>query len=169
MITPLSFRVLLLGALLSAAGAACAQVPAKAAAKAQAKTPAKAPAKAPLQTGKPALMAPPTGGVKPEDRARELTTSMAEALHLAPDQIKRVQEINLLSVQRVEEARRTFARQLPRMRAEIDLIGESRLTLLKNVLTEQQFRAYTAMRERKMGIPEALKQQAAMSEAAGGQ
>lgn len=98
-----------------------------------------------------------------------MTISMVQALGLAAVQAKRVQEINLLSVQRVEEARHTYVRQLARMRAEIELIGNSRLSLLKDVLTEQQFRAYAAMREKKMGIPQALKQQAAMSESAGGE
>ena len=115
----------------------------------------------------PAL--PPVGGIKPEDRARQMTTSMTQALGLAATQVERVQAINLLSVQRVEEARRTYARKLKRMHAEIDLIGNSRLSLLKDVLTEQQFKAYAAMREKKMGIPEALKQQATMSEAASGE
>ena len=112
---------------------------------------------------------PPPAGIKPEDRAREMTASMTKALGLAAPQAARVQEINLLSVQRVEEARRTYARQLPRMHAEIELIGNSRLSLLKDVLTEQQFKAFAAMREKKMGIPEALKQQATLSESAGGQ
>ena len=98
-----------------------------------------------------------------------MTTSMTQALGLAATQVERVQAVNLLSVQRVEEARRTYARKLKRMHAEIDLIGNSRLSLLKDVLTEQQFKAYAAMREKKMGIPEALKQQATMSEAASGE
>ncbi len=98
-----------------------------------------------------------------------MTVSMAQALGLTADQSKRVQQINLQSVERVEEARRTYARQLSLMAAEIDKIGQSRLSLLKDALSEQQFRAYAAMREKKLGIPEALKQQAAMSEAAGGQ
>lgn len=98
-----------------------------------------------------------------------MTTSMTQALGLAAAQTQRVHEINLFSVKRVEEARRTYARQLPRMRAEIELIGNSRLSLLKDALTEQQFRAYAAMREKKMGIPDVLKQQAKMSEAADGQ
>ncbi len=113
--------------------------------------------------------APAPAGIKPEERARQMTASMTQALGLAAEQVKKVQEINLLSVQRVEEARRTYARKLPQMRAEIELIGNSRLSLLKDVLTAAQFRAYDVMREQKMGIPEALKQQAALSESANGQ
>lgn len=107
--------------------------------------------------------------MKPEERARQMTASMTQSLGLNSAQQAKVQEINLTAIQRVEEARRTYARQLRRMRAEIDLIGNSRLGLLKDALTEQQFRAYTAMREKKMGIPEALKQQAKLSESAGGE
>jgi hypothetical protein len=129
--------------------------------------PARKPAAA--QPARPQPAAPPVGGIKPEERARQMTASMTQALGLTPDQSKRVQQINQQSIERVEEARRTFARQLSQMAAEVDKIGQSRLSLLKDVLTEQQFRSYAAMREKKMGIPEALKQQAAMSEAAGGQ
>ena len=124
----------------------------------------------PSAASKPASKpAPRPVGIKPEERARQMTASMTQALGLAAEQVKKVQEINLLSVQRVEEARRTYARQLPQMRAEIELIGNSRLSLLKDVLTAAQFRAYDVMREQKMGIPEALKQQAALSESANGQ
>ncbi|MBC7446716.1 MAG: hypothetical protein H7330_01500 [Hymenobacteraceae bacterium] len=115
------------------------------------------------------LPVPAANSIKPEERAQQMTTSMTQALGLAAAQTQRVHEINLFSVKRVEEARRTYARQLPRMRAEIELIGNSRLSLLKDALTEQQFRAYAAMREKKMGIPDVLKQQAKMSEAADGQ
>ena len=111
----------------------------------------------------------PASAMKPEERARQMTASMTQSLGLNSAQQAKVQEINLTAIQRVEEARRTYARQLRRMRAEIDLIGNSRLGLLKDALTEQQFRAYTAMREKKMGIPEALKQQAKLSESAGGE
>ncbi len=124
--------------------------------------------KPPRALPKPAAAAP-ASSIKPEEQAQKMTISMVQALGLAAVQAKRVQEINLLSVQRVEEARHTYVRQLARMRAEIELIGNSRLSLLKDVLTEQQFRAYAAMREKKMGIPQALKQQAAMSESAGGE
>jgi hypothetical protein len=89
---------------------------------------------------------------------------MTQALGLTSEQAKEAQKINLLSVQRVEEARAVYAKQLPKFRAEMELIAGSRLSMLKDVLSEQQFRAYDAMREKKMGIPQALKQQAAMSE-----
>ena len=124
------------------------------------------------KTPPPAVSAtkqPPAARIKPEDRARELTTSMKDALGLNTTQVNQIQEINLKSVLGVEEARQTYARQLPQMRAQIERIGNTRLSLIKGVLTEQQFRAYTAMREQKMGITDALKQQAKMSEAANGQ
>lgn len=93
-----------------------------------------------------------------------MTAKMTEALDLTFEQGKRVQQINLQSIQRVEEMRKTYIKDLPRMRAEIDRVGTSRLSLLKDVLSEQQFRSYATMREKKMGIPEALKQQADAAE-----
>lgn len=146
---------LLLGA--TALGPAYAQAPAApkpATAKTTAKTTAKKTAAA-----RPAPAAP-VASIQPEDRARAMTDKMTQALGLTFEQSKRVQQINLQSIQRVEEARQTHIKDLPRMRAEIDRVGTSRLSLLKDVLTEQQFRSYAAMREKKMGIPEALKQQA---------
>ena len=121
------------------------------------------------KAAKPAPVLPPVGGIAPEVRARQMTASMTRALGLIPAQATRVQEINLQSIQNVEGARRTYARQLPQMHAQIDLIGRSRLSLLKNVLSDQQFRDYITMREQKMGVPDADKQGAKMSEAAGGQ
>ena len=161
MISAKLLGLVLAAGLLSLPGTALAQAHTRRAPAAPSKT------AVPSKKGSPA--GPAAGSIKPEDRARQMTSSMTQALGLMTEQIARVQEINLQAVQRVEDARRTFARQLPRMRAEIDLIGRSRLSLLKNVLTEQQFRAYATMREQKMGIPEALKQQAQMSEAAGGE
>lgn len=167
---PLFSRILLLSALASfAAVTARAQSPAPPAKAAAAKPKPAASAKSPAVKAGAQPAPAPAVGLKPEDRAREMTTSMTQALGLAAPQVTHVQAINLLSVQRVEEARRTFARKLPRMRAEIELIGNSRLSLLKDVLTEQQFRTYAAMREKKMGIPEALKEQAKMSESASGE
>ena len=107
--------------------------------------------------------------IAPEVRARQMTASMTRALGLIPAQATLVQEINLQSIQNVEKARRTYARQLLQMHAQIDLIGRSRLSLLKNVLSDQQFRDYITMREQKMGVSDADKQAAKMSEAAGGQ
>ena len=171
-------RIILLTALVSATlvGTAQAQAPAAAGGKSGAgkkaatATGAKAaPGKKPgadqgSGAGSTSAAPAPASGVKPEERAREMTVKMTQALGLTPEQAKRVQAINLQSVERVEEARRTYVRQLPRLQHEIDVIGQSRLSLLKDVLTEQQFRAYAAMREKKMGIPDALKKQA---EAAG--
>lgn len=161
---------LLLGVLLISPRAATAQ----SAPKSPAKTGAKAPANVgkPNRPGKPAVKSrakapkpapplPPVGGIRPEARATQLTEQMRSALSLTPQQVPQVQAINLRSVQQIEEAHNALIKQLPRLRARVEAIGETRLSLLYDVLSPEQFRTYTALREKKLGIPQQAAKQAA--------
>ncbi|RPD47990.1 hypothetical protein DNI29_11210 [Hymenobacter sediminis] len=88
-----------------------------------------------------------------EARANALTDNMQKALALTPQQVEKVRQINLISVRGVETARQTYRQDVRKMAAVIDDIGQSRLSMLKEALTAQQFDRYQRKREEKMGVP----------------
>ncbi len=159
---------LLLGVSLILPRPAAAQTAPKSPTKAGAKAPAgahKPAAKKGAKAAKPAPVLPPVGGLSPQARATQLTEQMRSALSLDAKQVQQVQAINLRSVQQIEEAHNALIGQLPQMRTRVEAIGETRLSLLYDVLSPEQFRTYTALREKKLGIPqEAAKQAARMNE-----
>lgn len=131
---------LLLTLLLSAPASLLAQTAAKPKPKpaATAATPVRAAAPNPAQV---------------EARANALTDNMQKALALTPQQVEKVRQINLVSVRGVETARQTYRQDMRKMAAVVDDIGQSRLAMLKETLTPQQFDKYQRKREEKMGVP----------------
>ena len=87
------------------------------------------------------------------ERATALTANMQKALGLNPQQLAQVGQINLISVRGVETARQTYRQDVRKMAGVIDDIGQSRLSLLKDVLSPAQFDKYQRKREEKMGVP----------------
>lgn len=119
--------------------------------------PGASPAKAPVAAAaaRPAAPAarPALNDAQIEARANALTDNMRQALALTPQQAERVRQINLTSVRSVETARQTYRQDVRKMAAVVDDIGQSRMALLKEALTPQQFNTYQRKREEKMGIP----------------
>ncbi|TGD79504.1 hypothetical protein [Hymenobacter wooponensis] len=85
-------------------------------------------------------------------RAEALTANMQKALALNPEQLEKVRNINLISVRGVETARLNYRQNVRKMSSVIDDIGQSRLAMLKDVLTPAQFDKYQRKREEKMGV-----------------
>ncbi|TGE06201.1 hypothetical protein [Hymenobacter fodinae] len=85
-------------------------------------------------------------------RAEALTANMQKALALNPAQLEKVRNINLISVRGVETARLNYRQNVRKMSSVIDDIGQSRLAMLKDVLTPAQFDKYQRKREEKMGV-----------------
>lgn len=110
-----------------------------------------APAAAPTRPA--ASAAPALNPAQVEARANALTDNMQKALALTPQQTEKVRQINLISVRGVETARQTYRRDVRKMAAVVDDIGQSRLAMLKETLTPQQFDKYQRKREEKMGVP----------------
>ena len=80
---------------------------------------------------------------------------MQKALGLNPQQVERVGQINLISVRGVETARQTYRRDVRKMAGAVETIGQSRLEMLKEVLSPAQFDKYQRKRKEKMGVPSA--------------
>lgn len=91
---------------------------------------------------------------KIDTRARAMTATMAGKIGLSLEQQVEVNKINRLSIEQVEAAKVKYIKNLKKMNAEIQNIGTSRLSLLKDVLSPEQFDAYMKKREEKMGIPQ---------------
>ena len=92
-----------------------------------------------------------------EQRADEMTASMARHLHLTPQQAAKIRTINLTGMQQVEEAKAKY-KDDPRMVVkQIDIISQTRLSQIKDVLTPVQFQQYQDRREEKMGVPNEAK------------
>jgi hypothetical protein len=87
------------------------------------------------------------------EKGRALTQNMDKNLHFTPQQYEDVLKINQRSISQVEYAKVRYIKRLKKMNAEIQNIGASRLSLLKDVLSPQQFDAYNRKREEKMGMP----------------
>lgn len=87
------------------------------------------------------------------EKGRALTENMNKNLHFSPAQYEEVLKINQRSISQVEFAKVRYIKNLRKMNNEIQNIGASRLSLLKDVLTPQQFQTYNQKRAEKMGIP----------------
>jgi hypothetical protein len=87
------------------------------------------------------------------EKGRALTQNMDKNLHFTPQQYEDVLKINQRSISQAEYAKVRYIKRLKKMNAEIQNIGASRLSLLKDVLSLQQFEAYNRKREEKMGMP----------------
>lgn len=92
-----------------------------------------------------------------EQRADEITAGMARNLRLTPAQTAKLKAINLTGMQQVEEAKEKY-KDDPRMVVkQIDIISQTRLSQIKDVLTPVQFQQYQDRREEKMGVPKEAK------------
>ena len=87
------------------------------------------------------------------EKGRALTENMNKNLQFSPKQYEEVLKINQRSISQVEYAKVHYIKNLRKMNNEIQNIGASRMSLLKDVLTPQQFQKYNQKREEKMGIP----------------
>lgn len=92
----------------------------------------------------------------PEQRAREVSASMAKHLRLNPEQAKKVSAINLTNMQHLQEAINTYKSDPQKLAERVDLINQSRLSQIKDVLTPQQFSLYQQRREEKLGVPKEM-------------
>ena len=88
------------------------------------------------------------------EKAQALTENMSKNLNLTFEQQQKVKKINEKGVREVELARVRYKKNLKKMNIEIQNIGASRMSLLKDVLTDPQFQAYNQKRSEKMGIQE---------------
>ena len=88
------------------------------------------------------------------EKAQALTDNMSKNLNLNFDQQQKVKKINEKSVREVELARVRYKKNLKKMNVEIQNIGASRMSLLKDVLTAAQFQTYNQKRAEKMGVQE---------------
>ncbi|WP_018478583.1 hypothetical protein [Pontibacter roseus] len=88
-----------------------------------------------------------------EQRADDITAGMVKNLRLQPDQARKLQEINRTSMRHAEEARTKLKSDPRKLAQQMDIISQTRLSQIKDVLTEQQFAQYQSRREEKMGVP----------------
>ena len=88
-----------------------------------------------------------------EQRATAITQSMATNLRLTPQQFKAVNEINLNSMKLADKVLKKYKNDPKKLASEMDVISQSRLSLIKEVLTPLQFSQYQQRREEKMGVP----------------
>ena len=93
------------------------------------------------------------------EKGRALTQNMDKNLQFSPEQFEAVLKINQQSIAQAELAKFQYLKKMKKMNAEIQNIGASRLSLLKDVLTPQQFQKYNQKREEKMGLPGTSPQQ----------
>ncbi len=88
-----------------------------------------------------------------EQRADEITAGMAKHLRLTPEQTQKIRAINLTSMQSAEAAKLKFQKEPRRIVQQMDIISQTRLSQLKDVLSPIQFQQYQQRREEKMGVP----------------
>ena len=88
-----------------------------------------------------------------EQQADKMTKSMATHLRLTPEQALKVTAINLTNMRHVEDAKKKYAKKPRLLVQQMDVISETRLSQLKDVLTPVQFQQYQQRREEKMGVP----------------
>ncbi|MFD2245488.1 hypothetical protein [Pontibacter ruber] len=88
-----------------------------------------------------------------EQRADEMTAGMVKHLRLTPDQAKKLKEINLYSMRSAEKAREKYKSDPRQAAQQMDVISQTRLSRIKDILTPQQFAQYQQRREEKMGVP----------------
>jgi Spy/CpxP family protein refolding chaperone len=88
-----------------------------------------------------------------EQRASDITGSMAKNLRLSPEQAKKLGEINLTSMKNAEEAKQKYKSDPKMIVIQMDIISQTRLSKIKDILSPQQFAQYQQRREEKMGVP----------------
>ncbi|MBD1395593.1 hypothetical protein H9Q13_00310 [Pontibacter sp. JH31] len=88
-----------------------------------------------------------------EQRADEITAGMVKNLRLVPQQVAKLKEVNRNSMRQAEEARSRYKSDPRKLAEQMDIISQTRLSLIKDILTEQQFAQYQSRREEKMGVP----------------
>lgn len=88
-----------------------------------------------------------------EQRADEMTNSMARHLRLTPEQTLKIKSINLSNMRSAEAAKKKFRKEPRLLVQRMDIISQTRLSQLKDVLTPVQFQQYQLRREEKMGVP----------------
>lgn len=106
-----------------------------------------------VQKSRQAAQAASPAGKALEQRASEITASMAKNLRLTPEQTAKVEAINLSSMQSAEDAQKRYKAEPHKIVQQMDVINQTRLSQLKDVLTPQQFTQYQNRREEKMGVP----------------
>ncbi|WP_162425877.1 hypothetical protein [Pontibacter pudoricolor] len=97
----------------------------------------------------PAQSAPKTV----EQRAADITAGMARNLRLTPEQTKKVAEINLVSMKEADKVFKKHKNDPKKVASEMEIITETRLSRIKDILTPLQFSQYQQRREEKMGVP----------------
>ncbi|GAB3203198.1 Spy/CpxP family protein refolding chaperone [Pontibacter aydingkolensis] len=92
-----------------------------------------------------------------EQRADEITAGMAKNLRLTPEQTVKLKAINLNGMKLVEEAKVKYKDDPRLVVKQIDIISQTRLSQIKDLLTPYQFQQYQDRREEKMGVPKEAK------------
>ncbi|MEJ8757064.1 hypothetical protein WG947_08660 [Pontibacter sp. H259] len=95
----------------------------------------------------------PVGNQTIEQRATAITQSMATNLRLTSEQFKKVNQINLNSMKLADKVLKKYKNDPKKLATEMDVVSQSRLSLIKEVLTPLQFSQYQQRREEKMGVP----------------
>lgn len=106
-------------------------------------------AQAPAQKAATTRSAPTTL----EQRADEITAGMVKNLRLSPKQAAELKDVNRSSMKFAETARKKYRDNPPKLAQQMDMISQTRLSQIKDILTEQQFAQYQSRREEKMGVP----------------
>ncbi|MFD1187886.1 hypothetical protein [Pontibacter rugosus] len=88
-----------------------------------------------------------------EQHAEAMTAGFTKNLRLTPQQTQKVYVINLTSLRHAEEAKEKFKNNPKKLVNQMEVIGQTRLSQLKDVLSPQQFQQYQQRREEKMGVP----------------
>lgn len=88
-----------------------------------------------------------------EQRAADITAGMAKHLRLTPEQTKKVADINLTSMKEADKVLKKHKSNPQKVASEMEIITETRLSRIKDVLTPLQFSQYQQRREEKMGVP----------------
>ena len=88
-----------------------------------------------------------------EQRAADITNSMAKHLRLTPEQTKEISKVNLTSMKQAEKVLTKYKNDPKKVAVEMDAINQTRLSYIKDILTPLQFAQYQQRREEKMGVP----------------
>ncbi|RAU81762.1 hypothetical protein [Pontibacter arcticus] len=105
-----------------------------------------------------------------EQRAEEITNGMSRNLRLNAEQTKKLYVINLESMKQAEKAKVKHKNDPRKTVQQMDIISQTRLSQVKDILSPAQFQQYQERREEKMGVPRevrsnpAARQQSPMNE-----
>jgi Spy/CpxP family protein refolding chaperone len=91
-----------------------------------------------------------------EQRAQEVTASMTKHLNLNAQQVKKIGVINLTNMQHLQEAIEKYKTNSSKLTEQVDMINQTRLSQIKDVLTPHQFLQYQQRREEKLGVPKEM-------------